>query len=78
MKKIKVLIELPSNWLEESQGEGVLMLLGQIRERFADRVFDKAVDKALEDLKIPKIEIKPEEIKDRMLSKLAEKALEDN
>lgn len=77
-KMIKVMIEIPDNWLEESQGEGLLALMGTIRERFADRIFDKAIEKVLKDLKIPKIKFTQQELKKAVLEKMAEKAIEEH
>ncbi len=76
-RTIKVQLEMPTKWLEESQGEGFLQFLGQIRERFADRVFDKAVEKVLSELEIPEVKIDPKEIKDRMLDIMAKRALDN-
>lgn len=74
---MKIQIELKENWLSESQANDMGFLLGQVRERFERDVFDKAVEKAVKGLKIPKIKISAKEIKNKVLELLAEKVIED-
>lgn len=76
--KIRVMVELPTNWLDEEQGSDLLYMLGEFKRKFKDRVYDKAIDEVIKKTKLPKIEIDPKEIKDRMLQILAEKALEES
>jgi len=72
---VRVMVELPTNWLNEEQGSDLLYMLGEFKKRFKERVYDKAVEEALKKIKIPKIKISPKEIKAKMLEILAEKAL---
>lgn len=75
MKKIKVMMEIPENWVDvDDPLFGMASMLG---DRFEKRLLDRAVEEAVKKLTLPVIEINPEEIKDRMLTIMAERALED-
>ena len=76
MKKIKIMIELDSNWLEEERGADLLAYLGEVKRRFEDKVFEKAVEKAVNGLDIPKIKVSKEELKKAVLEVMAERVLD--
>jgi len=74
-KKIKILFEIPSKWVDY---EDPLFGLGSFfSQRLEPMLRDAVVEKAISQMEIPEIEITKEEIKDRMLTILAERALEN-
>jgi uncharacterized NAD(P)/FAD-binding protein YdhS len=75
MKKIRVMIEIPEDWIDYD--DPVFGLGHYVSDRLQPLLREAVIDKALAEMKIPKISITKEEIKDRMLTILAEKALEE-
>ncbi len=74
-KKIKILFEVPSKWVDY---EDPLFGLGSFfSQRLEPMLRDAVVDKAVSQMEIPDIKITKEEIKDRMLTILAERALKN-
>ena len=74
-KTIKVLIEIPSKWVDFESPLGLAAFT--IRERLDLLLKEKVIDKAVSQMEIPKIQITPEEVKNRMLDILAKRALEN-
>ncbi len=73
-KQIKILFQIPEDWVDY---EDPLFGFGSfLRQRLDPMLRDAVVEKAVSQMKIPEIKITPEEIKDRMLTIMAEKALE--
>lgn len=74
-KKIKVLIEIPSKWVDlESNEVGLLM---NLHPKIESMVRDAVVEKVLQQMEVPKIEISKEELKEILLDKLAERVIYD-
>ncbi len=76
-KTIKIWFELPTNILELDELSFLDALAGRGRDSLLRAIQTKVTDDLISKLKIPKIKITPEEIKDRMLTILAERALEN-
>lgn len=77
MKQIEILIKLPHDYFfQKSELDFLATFGGTFRDSFQRKLMDGAVEQALKEVHIPKIEIDPKEIKDRMLTILAERALE--
>lgn len=74
---MKVIIELPNNWLDTDLTGNLDWMTKTVKQEVARQVERALVTYVLKETKMPKIEIKPEEVKDRMLTILAERALED-
>lgn len=73
---MKILIEVPDNWIEVSKLEQLGFITREVRKVLEEKLMDFAVNEELKKMVIPEIKIKPEEIKDRMLTILAERTLE--
>lgn len=73
---MKLQIELPKKWLTERDLDDLGWMIKTVKPWFRSAIEDRVIDKLLEDVEIPKVEITPEEIKDRMIQILAERALE--
>ena len=74
-KDIEVKIKVPLNWLRMNELAFLGTLGRGVRGKVSDRVIDGAVEKILKEIAIPKID--PKEIKDKMLTILAERALDE-
>ena len=74
---IEVLLKVPKDWLSTNDLDILSMFTGRIRDRVKNRLLDEATEKIMKKINLPKINISPKEIKDRMLTILAEKALEE-
>lgn len=73
-ENIKVLFEFPKKWVDFDSPMG---MLGDVfRNKLDDLLRDAVVEKVLKKMEIPKIKVTKEEIKDRMLSILAKRALD--
>ena len=80
MKKentIEVLLRVPKDWLEINELDIFSMFGGHIRDRVKDKLLEEATAKIMKKIKLPKIKITPAEIKNRMITIMAEKALEN-
>lgn len=74
MENIKVMIEIPSNWIDV---ESPILWVGRsVKDSVESKLKDAFVEQYLTNITLPEIKISPEEIKDRMLQILAERALE--
>lgn len=74
MKKLKILFEVPEKWVDyESPLFGFGSILGQRLDR---ALRDQVVQKLTDQMILPEIRISSKEIKDRMLTILAERALD--
>jgi hypothetical protein len=77
-KNIQIIIELPTDYFfsldELSQ---LCSYSGTFRDAFLRKLLDKSVEKALKETVLPKIKIDPKEVKDKMLTILAERALQN-
>lgn len=76
-EKIEVLIKVPKDWLETNELDILSMFGGRIRDKVKDKILDSAMEKIMKKIKLPNIKITPAEIKNRMLTILAERALEN-
>lgn len=74
-KTIKILVEMPSKWVDFESPMGLAMY--SLKDKLTRLLEEKVIDKAVSKMKIPKITVTPEEIKDKMLDILARKALEN-
>jgi len=77
MKTIKLYIEIPKDWarIDEHTASDISAMLMDTRMLIESKLEDKLLEKAVAQMKVPKIEITEQEIKDRMLDILAKKAL---
>ena len=76
-KDIEVKIKVPKDWLSISELDICSMFGGRIRDTVKTELIKEATENILKKLELPKIKITAQEIKDRMLTILAEKALAD-
>ncbi len=76
-KDIEVSIKVPKGWLSTNDLDFLSLFTGRIKDRVKDKLLDEATAKIMKQIDLPKIKVSPEEIKDRMLTILAEKALEE-
>jgi hypothetical protein len=75
-EKIEVLIKVPKNWLDLDQLDLLTTLGGSIRHRVSDAILEKATKEIVSKIKLPKFKINVNDVKNKMLSILAQKALE--
>jgi hypothetical protein len=73
-KTIRVLIEMPSNWWDFEHPMG--LATWTVRQMVEQKIEDALVEQYLSQVKLPKLDISKEEIRSRMIDKLAEKALD--
>lgn len=77
MKKIEILIKLPTNYFMKKDELDILSsFTGRFQDSFQERILAGAVEKALKKVEFPEIKISKEEVKEKMLEILAERALE--
>ena len=74
---MKVQIELPNGWLDSDHSADLTWMFKTVKQEVERQVKEKAIEAIMKDLVIPKITIDPKEIKDRMLTLLAKRALEE-
>jgi hypothetical protein len=74
-KTIEVLLRIPEDWVNPD--DPFFGLATFARDKFERVLFDAAVEQALPKLKLPKITITKEEVKERMIEILAERSLEE-
>jgi len=73
-KPIRIMFEFPRKWIDyDSPLLGLGSFLG---ERLDLLLKEKVVEKLMSEMELPDIQISKEEVKDRMLTILAERALE--
>lgn len=73
--KYKILVEVPENWIDTDAPQ--IIFSSAIRGE-VERLIQEEIEKnILPTLKLPQVKISKEEVKDRMLQILAEKALEE-
>ncbi len=75
-KIIEVSIRVPEDWLDMDELDLMRLIGGRVKERVEDSVMDRAIDKIMGEIKIPKVKISPKEVKDRMLDIMAQRALD--
>ena len=75
-KDIEVKIKVPIDYLTRNQLDVMQNILGLSQTKVRNDVFSRAVDKIMKEIKIPKIKINKDEVKDRMLTIMAERALD--
>lgn len=74
MKNIKVFLEIPEDYIDI---ESPILWVGRsVKDSVESKLKDAFVEQYLTKITLPEIKISPEEIKDRMLQILAERALE--
>ena len=73
---IEVLLKVPKDWLSTNELDIFSIFGGHIKDRVKDRLLEEATSKIMKEITLPDIKITPEEIKSRMLTIMAEKALE--
>lgn len=74
---IEVLVRIPrQEWFNNDELSGMLWLRDNIKQDITRAVRDIIVEKKAGEIALPDIKISPEEVKDKMLSILAERALE--
>jgi len=83
MKFIEVKIKIPKDWIDDdgisdNRLKLLSLLAGRTQERMKRDVFAGAVEKIIEKTKLPKVKITKEEVKDRMLDIMAQRALDGN
>jgi hypothetical protein len=74
-KTIRVLIEIPEKWVDFESPLG--FITGSIRQMVERQVKDAIVEQYIAQMEIPEITVTAEEVKDRMLTILAERALDE-
>ena len=73
---IKVLIKVPRKWVDFDSPTG---MIGYTTKQLFERMLTKKIEeKVLNEMKLPEIKITAEEVKDRMLSIMAHRALDKN
>lgn len=78
MKELEILIKLPSDYfMNKNELDLLSTFSGTFRDSFQERLVTGAVEKALKEIKLPEITISKEEVKEKMLKILAERALEN-
>ncbi len=75
-KDIEVKFKVPIDYLTRNQLDVMQNILGLSQTKVRNDVFSRAVDKIMKEIKIPKIKINKDEVKDRMLTIMAERALD--
>lgn len=73
-KQIRILFKIPEDWVDYE--DPVFGLGSLLHSRLEPMLKEAVVEKAVSQMKMPEIKITPEEVKDRMLTILAERALE--
>lgn len=73
MKKIRILFEIPEDWVDYQ--DPLLGLGSFIHGRFDRMLKEAVVNKAVSQMKMPKIEITDEELRGKILELMAERAL---
>ncbi len=74
MKTIKVYFEIQEDWFDAESPTGWTSMT--VRDLVGEKLKETVIKQYLSKITLPKIEIKPEEVKDRILTILAERALE--
>jgi len=74
-KTMRVLIEMPSNWWDFDSPTGLASF--HIKQMVERQLKDALVEQYLAKVELPAIRITAAEIKDRMLTLLAERVLEE-
>jgi hypothetical protein len=74
-KTIRVLIEIPEKWVDFESPLG--FITGSIRQMVERQVKDAIIEQCLSQMEIPEITVTAAEVKDRMLTILAERALDE-
>ncbi len=74
---MKVIIELPDNWLNTDLTGNIDWITRTVKDTVQHEIKEKVVEQVLSQTELPKIVITPEEVKDRMVTILAERALEE-
>lgn len=74
-KKIRILIKVPENWIDIDSP--TLFAGRSIYDMAVKEVKQAVVEQYLKEITLPKVRISAEELKDRMIQILAERALED-
>ena len=75
---MKVVIELPDNWINEDMTGNLDFMFRTVKQEVAKQVKDRVVEEVLKNTPLPEITITGAEIKDRMITILAERALQKN
>ena len=75
MKKIRILIEIPEKWVDYE--DPVFGLGSFVSDRFEVLLKDAIVQQALKKIQLPTIKIASKEVKDKILTILAERVLEE-
>lgn len=74
MKYIQVLIKVPSRWVDFESPSGLISYT--IKQELTKLLEKEVISKVMCDIELPKIKYTKEEIKNKMLHILAERALE--
>lgn len=75
MKELKVYISIPEDWIDSESP--TMWAATTIRDMAKEEIKKAVIEQYITKITLPKIEIKAEEVKDRMLTLLAERALEE-
>ena len=75
-KDIEVLVRVPRTWLSTDDISSFDIFMGRAKKRIKDDIVDYVVKQAVKDIKIPKYKITKEEIKQAVIEKIAERAVE--
>lgn len=73
---MKILIEIPDNWLDSNKLDDLAFITRTCKQEVQKRLMDIAVDKALKEIKVPKIKLDEKEIKRILLDKITDKMVQ--
>jgi hypothetical protein len=71
---MKILIELPDNWLNIEESQNLFLLSGTVR----DQVHKALAEAILKQVKLPKFKVDQKELKRRVMAELVERAIDRN
>ena len=77
-KDIEILIKYPDTFLTENDLSGLGMLGRAFRDSIEEIVKREVVQKIIAEIETPKIEINKEELKQKVISLMAEKIIENS
>ena len=75
--QIEILIKLPADYfMDKTEFDFLSSFAGKFKDSFQRKLLEGAVEKALKYIELPESEVTQQEVKEKMIEILAERALE--